>query len=299
MDGLPPACDPRRFGLDPTEIRQVTPTRARHGHHLYRIECGTRSHILKWFPDPARAVEVQSYALLESYRVPTLLVHGRAEDGLLLEDLASSPVWRLATEADAAAPETGVAVAAWYRALHAAGRAALADPAGTPDFLTRQADALDPDSILEIGRRLGLAADPVWGLAADHIEALRCAMRSLSETFTYNDFHWTNLALSRQRGTAVQAIVYDYHLLGIGLAYSDCRNVAGSLGPKARATFWEAYGPVDEREAILDKPIAALYVLGVALQRPRLPAWAEESLEMVRGGELENDLRRAVEMLTL
>lgn len=88
---------------------------------------------------------------------------------------------------------TSVAVAEWYRALHAAGREMLTSPLGVPDFL---------------------------------------------------------LAFSRELEPSVRAVVYDYHLLGIGLAYSDCRNVAGSLGERVQSAFWEAYGSVDEREAL-------------------------------------------------
>jgi hypothetical protein len=110
-------------------------------------------------------------------------------------------------------------------------------------------------------------------------------------------FHWTNLALSRQQCTLVRAIVYDYHLLGIGLAYSDCRNVVSSLGEQARPAFWEAYGPVDEREAILDAPVSVLFSLSVAVQMPRFPHWANECLRKAKSGELENNLKRALEII--
>ncbi len=46
--------------------------------------------------------------------------------------------------------------------------------------------------------------------------SVKRAMRALPETLTYNDFHWTNLALSRQARPVPRAVVYDYHLLGIG-----------------------------------------------------------------------------------
>lgn len=68
--------------------------------------------------------------------------------------------------------------------------------------------------------------------------------------------------------------MYDYHLLGIGLAYSDCRNVASVPHGAAREAFWDAYRDVDRREAVLDAPLATLYALSVAVQRPRFPGWA-------------------------
>ena len=304
MNELPKTCDPIQLGLDPTSITQVKRIHRKHGSRLYRVECGGRSFVLKWFSDPAQDIEVRSYALLEKHGVPTLPVYGQTENALLLEDLAASPIlptsgqaWRLAEEADVACPETGVAVAEWYRALHAAGREMLAHPSGMPDFLGREVDALDPTTVMEIGRKLGLADDPVWKLAADCIERLKQAMRSLPETLNYNDFHWTNLVLSRGQDPSVRAVVYDYHLLGIGLAYSDCRNVVGSLGEQAGSAFWAAYGPVDEREALLDAPTSVLYALSVAVRRPHFPRWADGCLRKAKSGELEKSLRRALEVL--
>jgi hypothetical protein len=284
-------------GIDRTEIESVDLIHRKHGDRLYRVRCGGRRYVLKWFHDPAQAVEVRSYALLQRLSVPTLPLYGHTEDALLLEDLSFSPTWRLAEEADVAHPEVGEAVAHWYRALHAAGRKLLVDPSGPPDYLGREVDALNPDTVREIGERLSLAHDPVWGLAADHIEALKEAMRSLPETLNYNDFHWTNLALSRHTQPRLEAIVFDYHLLGVGLRYSDCRNVVGSLGERAAAAFWAAYGCVDERERMLDEVTAPLYGLLVAVRMPRFPSWARGCLGMVETGDLEKALRRALGMV--
>ncbi|MHB8947342.1 MAG: hypothetical protein ACYC6I_12500 [Bacillota bacterium] len=78
------------------------------------------------------------------------------------------------------------------------------------------------------------------------------------------------------------AIINDYHLMGIGLPYSDCRNVAGSLAELARSAFSEAYGRVDELERLLDKPTSILYGLLAASRLPRFPRWAETCLEAAR-----------------
>lgn len=296
MDQLPEHNELCRLGLDPTRVTSVAPIVEKHGHGLYRIEHNGRSYVLKYFP-AGEAHESCCYALLERYSVPTLPVHGRTERALLLEDLAASATWRAAEEADVTRPETGVAVAAWYRALHAAGRAILAGPQGAPEFLKRESDVLDAATILDTGSRLGCADNPVWALAAGCIEALQEAARSLPETLNYNDFHWSNLALSRERQAPYRAIVYDYHLLGIGLAYSDCRNVVGSLGEYAAAAFWGAYGPFDEREALLDAPLSTLYNLYCAARRPHFPAWAYGCLHRVLSGELAEDLQRALAAL--
>jgi len=103
------------------------------------------------------------------------------------------------------------------------------------------------------GKRFGMEMLTVWQLAADHLEALLAAFRAFQETLNYNDFHWTNLALTHEE--PLRAVVFDYDLLGIGPVYCDIRNVLGSLGEPAQGAFREAYGPVDERIAVFDKPL--------------------------------------------
>jgi len=233
--------DLRPLGLDPAKVTGVALIHRKHGNRLCRVECGERSLVFKWFSDPAQATEVRAYSLLQEIGVPTLPLHGKTENALLLEDLTASPTWRRACGADVERAEVGAAVAEWYLLLHARGGEVLTRSPESVDFLDREVDELDSRSITETGEKLGLAKNRVWRLAAESIESLKAALRSLPQTLNYNDFHWPNLALSREG--AAQAVVYDYHLLGIGPRYSDCRNVAGSLGQRARAAFWEAYGP--------------------------------------------------------
>jgi hypothetical protein len=267
----------------------------KHGNRLYRVAVDGGSFVLKWFGEANGAVEVQAYALLERLGVPTLPVHGRGDRALLLEDLAVSETWRPAEEADVERAATGAAVGEWYRTFHAAGQGVVAAPARRPAFLAREIDALDAESIVAAGERLGLGASPGWALAAEHVEAITDAMRALPETLNYNDFYWRNLALSRD--APLRAVVYDYHLLGIGLRTSDCRNATGSLGDRAAAAFWEVYGAVDEREGVLDEPASILYSLVVAPRRTSLPAWAWGCVRAVESGQLERSLRRALEVL--
>ena len=279
-------------------VTRVVLIHEKNGGALYRLLCGRRWYVLKCFDDPASAVEVRAYELLSAAAVPTLDVCASSDRALLLEDIEAGSVWRPAEKTDAERAETGAAVAEWYRALHAAGRKILAQPGGPPEFLKREIDVLSPASVLEIGRALGLGDDPAWRLVADAIEPIKEAMRRLAETLNYNDFHWTNLALSQDE--PLRAVVFDYHLLGIGLAYSDCRNVAGCLGcleAEARTAFWEAYGPIDEREAALDAATAPLYGLHEALRRPRWPKWANALVLDATGGKLAENIQKALKLL--
>ena len=289
----------QRLGIDPACIHHIDLLSERHGHCLWRVATDRQSYVLKWFPAGAaeRETEIEAYRLLGQLGVPTLPVRAMTEDALLLEDLAASAEWRLATEEDVAEPAVGRAVARWYRAFHRQGARLLAQPGDPPAFLTREVDRLGQESLCAVGRRLGLEGQTGWHLAIEHVEDLKDAVRALPETLNYNDFDWTNLALSRAWGAAPRAVVFDYHLLGIGPRYNDCRNVAGSLAGEAVPAFWQEYGPVDLREEILDRPTSVLVSLVIAAQRERFPRWAQASLERVLDGGLERDLRPALDLV--
>lgn len=95
---------------------------------------------------------------------------------------------------------------------------------------------------------------------------------------------------------ASAAVVFDYHLVGVGMRFSDCRNVTGSLGLAARSAFWDEYGQVDPREEIIDRPLAVIHSLVVAAKLPKFPRWATASRELVANGRLLADLRGAISL---
>ncbi len=276
------------LGLDPLEVRDLALVGRRHGSRLYRLRAEDRSYILKWQAE-GETIEPQAYELLQSLRVPTLAVHARTESALLLEDLESSLLWRPAHERDVAYAETGQALAVWYQFLHLAGRDLVSQ--GAPEWLRWKWEPLTADSVRRLGRDLELSENPLWEAAARHLPALKEAAQRLTMTLTYNDFHWSNLALSRQH--PLRAVVFDYHLLGIGLPWSDCRNVCSGLGPTAQQAFQSAYGPTDPQERVLDDILAPLAALQEAVARPSFPRWARVLLDDVESGRLQKALERA------
>lgn len=120
---------------------------------------------------------------------------------------------------------------------------------------------------------------------------------ALPQTFNHNDFAAENLALSRQEGTRLHAIVFDYDCFATGVVYSDWRNVINSLHGAAKETFVEAYGPINEQEHVFDEPLAILYGLIVASRRGKMPKWASPLIEAVVNGGLEQSLSQACEDL--
>ena len=284
----------QEIGLDTSDLGQVNLIRERHGNRLLRVTIEGSTYILKVFGDPDASREIEAYTLLTDLRVPTIRSIGKTTNALLFEDLEVSRDLRLAQEADVTEAEVGVALAAWYRSLHDAGSRLQINHAEKPSFLWREIDELTPASILEVAAKVG-ADRPKWVILADNIEGIKNAAMTDAETLTYNDFHWTNLALSRNE-KHIKAVVFDYHLLGLGLRYSDCRNVTGSLGHDAADAFQSAYGATDPVEKILDDLLAPLYALVVAFRRSKFPSWAEQSLNLAKTGEIHNRLDQAMEV---
>lgn len=284
------------MGFDTARLDNVDPIREKHGNRLFRIILQGSSYILKVFGEPEASREICAYSLLEDIGVPTLHVISRTNNALLLEDLEVSDHLRLANEDDIGKAEVGAALAEWYQILHNAGSIVRLGVDPRSRFLWREIDALTPASILEVAAMVRDSDKKKWSILAGNIDRVRNAVMSSAETLTFNDFHWTNLALSRNE-RPIRAAVFDFHLLGLGMRYSDCRNVTGSLGPDAADAFRSAYGETDPREEVLDDLVAPLCALVEAFQRPRFPSWAKASLELAETtGEIHSRLDRAIEV---
>jgi hypothetical protein len=293
QDRLPEECDLGQLGLSQAQVSSVEVICRRRINTIFRVCCGGRWFVLKWIDRPEMSTELLAYCLLAQERVP-VLPHKAGDRALLLEDLASSSEWRLADEADMTREETGRGIAAWYRRFHEAGRKLLLQRAPGLAGLGREADRVTPASVRALQIRLGLNDARVLDWAAAHVDPVVQAIRFLPRTLNYNDFHWSNLAINKTDGSSV--IVFDYHLLGQGLPYSDCRNVMGCLQGNARQAFAEAYGPVGPYEPVLDAPIATLHALLQASECSTLPRWAHPLIEAVRDGTFERELRAAIDV---
>ena len=284
-----------KMGLGASHLGTVELIQERHGNRLLRIALGNTSYVLKVFGNPVTSAEIRAYDLLKNLGVPTLHTIAETDGALLLEDLEVSSDFRLASEDDIEKPEVGAALAHWYRILHDAGSRFRIRQAETT-FLRREIEDLTPASILDLATKIGGSHQSEWITLTDNIDRIKNAAMASAETLTYNDFHCTNLALSRAE-KPIRAIVFDYHLLGLGLRYSDYRNVLSSLGQNAAAAFRSEFGETDPRERVLDDLMAPLYALTVAFRRHKFPSWAEAPLELVKTGEIHSRFKAVMEIL--
>lgn len=108
---------------------------------------------------------------------------------------------------------------------------------------------------------------------------------------SYNDFWWTNLAVSKDGN---EALMFDYNLMGRGYAYSDVRNVTVSLSPEAARAFLAQYGPIDPLEQAGDNVVSLIITLILDSRRPQFPAWAAESRNALE--ELEQKITHLIRL---
>lgn len=152
-----------------------------------------------------------------------------------------------------------------------------------------ESDQITPANMELIAGKTGTADNALWQAVRERYDEIRSRIDALPRTLTYNDFYWTNLIVSKDRGTA---FMFDYNLLGKGIACGDVRNVTGALSQEAAEAFLEEYGnafPEEEKKA--DAFIAPLVTLSAACECDPFPSWAETSLKELKNGSLLNHLK--------
>lgn len=281
------------LGLPPQETVGLNLLKESPDRSVYRIRSSRGDFVVKRWLGSGTNPEVQAYRLLRDRGVPVLGVLGETDDCLLIEDLCTSPSWRLAQPEDLDRTETAEAIAEWYVTFHGVGREAVKNR--VPPFLRPEVDELTPTNVCALSEGLGVGDHCIWSYAADQLTPLKAFYDCLPHTLTYNDFHWTNLAVIRSTAPD-QAKLFDFHLLGYGLAAADWDNVRSGLPPRARRAFVESYGPVDFREVLAHRPLATLHAILVATQRPSMPEWAGLCVREAVNGQLERQIREALEM---
>lgn len=244
-----------------------------------RVICEKDSFILKFFKNPEYAREIENYRILCSLHIPTLRVEAMTDNALLLEDICGDNTYRLGTEKDLENPEIAVQVAKWYRKLHEGGYRYLEENRDAAFY--DENNVITLEHIEEIKQKTNTAKLPVWRQIEDNFNLIRKFLNGAKRTLTYNDFYYTNLAVSKD-GTS--AMMFDYNLLGKGYAYADIRNVCSSLSQEAGRAFCEEYGKFDESEVALDEVASVLVTLYFACQKEQFPAWAKGSLAELNSG---------------
>lgn len=260
--------------------------REKDGVIVARVRDGVQSCVFKGFVHENFRREIAHYCTLAALGMPTLQVLAHTDASLLLEDVETSERWRLGAESDMDSPAVAIALAAWYKRLHAVGY----------DYVARHGkglydenDVITRENLVAIQQRTHTEGLRVWSVIDQNMDALLSCIHGARRTLTYNDFYYTNLVVAHDGG---EAMMFDYNLLGKGYAYADVRNVCSSLSARAGEAFLQAYGGIDTQEKRIDQVASVLTTLHFACRRAEMPDWARESLACLHG-----DLTQRVERL--
>lgn len=250
------------------------------GVTVARVHGKGSTYVLKYFSNPEYRREIGYYQLLSRLGIPVLKVIQATGTAYLMEDVATSSVYRLGTAADLGDKRVAALIADWYRQLHRKGRRYVAE---NGEGLYDESDFFTLENIALIKAKTHTADLPVWRLLEENFKKIRKLLDGTQKTLTYNDFYYTNLAVSREGINAVpSALMFDYNLLGKGYAYADIRNVCSSLSGDAREAFLKAYGPFDRREAAVDDVVSVIVTLYFACRREAFPGWAAGTLDSLQ-----------------
>jgi hypothetical protein len=260
------------------------------GIYLFRIAYENKHYVLKYFLNDEYKREIKNYSILKELNIPTIKVYAYTDKALLLEDLGKSKKYRLGKESDLMDIEVAKELAAWYIDLHNKGAKYISKNGGN---FYRELDVVTKENIDLIKNNSNTRDNKVWDLIYHNYDLIFTKIGNLEETLTYNDFYWSNLAVSNYKK---EAIMFDYNLLGVGFRYSDIRNVCSSLSEEAGKVFIEEYGAINEDEKIIVEGISILVTLIFAYKRPKFPSWALESLHAIHSGKLEKSIERILDL---
>ena len=253
---------------------------------LARLTWKNTPCVLKCYRTDGARREILNYSLLAALGVPTPHLACRTDSAILMEDLSRHPIYRLGIEADMASTIVAEKIAAWYRLLH---QRSHNNQAMQKYALYEEASHFTLQNIDYLARHTNTAHLPIWKTLSRHFDEIISIYHHLPKTLNYNDFYYTNLTVAKNDS---RAMMFDYHLLGIGYTVADVRNVCSSLSPKAKEAFLAAYGPIDPLEQALDAVLSPIITLHLACQKSKFPSWAKESLAF-----LENGLEDAIQQL--
>ena len=245
--------------------------RNKDGVTVARTDCG----ILKAFDNLEFCREIENYKILNDLGIPTLKVLANTENAILLEDVQKSAKYRLGIEQDLNNIKVAQNLAKWYRKLHDLGRQFMDENKHNKLFYDEN-DFVTLDNIKEIKTKSNTEALSVWQLVENNFEIIKSKIDNIPRTLTYNDFYFTNLVVAKDES---EAFMFDYNLLGKGLAYGDVMNVCASLSKSAQDAFLLEYGQIDKREIVIFNFATTIITLHLAYQRKTFPNWANEILD--------------------
>ncbi len=272
--------------LDKMNIKydQIINLRSKDGVHLYRIRNCDKQYVLKYFETIEFRREIKNYLILQDLDVLTIPLIEYTDEAIIMEDISISDNMRLAAKEDMNDPKICQSLGKWYRNLHKKGKEYINL---NGDSMYMETDCVTYENIQMIKQKTNTMNSLVWKVIEEKLDYLKELIDKTEKTLTYNDFYYTNMAVSKEFG----AFMFDYNLLGKGYVASDIKNVTVQLGEEAKKSFLKSYGKYDEKEILIHEIAGNLVALCFACQREIFPKWGYEELELINNGSMMKNIK--------
>lgn len=270
------------YGIEVTGLQVLSD---KDGITVCRLRTGKETYVLKYFENPVYRREIGYYDLVQQMGLETIPIVGKREASILMEDMADHARYRLAKKEDLNEASVVVALAEYYKHLHRAGRAHLKDKPKVAYY--SELKRMTPQALRALKEKTAYDHHDFWQDVNDLIQEVMVYYER-HKTITYNDFYHVNMVVSKD---LKEAFMFDYNMLGEGLAYGDIRNVLSCLNEEMSALFIKTYGPFSPYEEAIDGVIGDLFSLLVAYERVSFPKWAQASLDKLLSGQLADRIK--------
>lgn len=261
----------KRMNINPTSIEFI---RNKDGVHTYVVSENEKHYFLKYFEKLEYRREITNYKILRDLNIPTISLVGFTDSSLLLEDINYSK-YRLCTEEDLQNNLIIKLISKWYKKLHINGH-----NYSHKNNLYSELDLFSRENLKFLLDNNDIKQTPILEVIYKKYEFFKNHINSLETTLTYNDFHYSNIAVARDMSSV---IIFDYNFLGRGCISSDISNVLWQLkNNELKCIFLDEYGEINQSErAIIDivNPIIGLFI---AFQKINFPSWGNQLIETLR-----------------
>lgn len=269
-------------------FNQIINLHSKDGVYLYKIQSFDKRYIFKYFENIEFRREINNYLILQKLDVLTIPLIAYTDEAILMEDISFSDDMRLAVKEDMNNPDICQSLGKWYKNLHKKGKDYV-KLYGRNMYM--EADCITYENINTIKEKTNTVDNPVWQYIDENLDFLKELIDNTEKTLAYNDFYYTNMAVSKQHG----AFMFDYNLLGKGYVASDIKNVTVQLSEEGKNAFLESYGQYNKKEELLHEIVGTLVGLHFACNKEVFPKWGYEELELVNKGVLLENMEKVYE----
>lgn len=276
--------------VSPKPIQDFRLISAKSGVHVYNCLYDGTPAVAKYFENEDDRREILNYRILARHDIPTIKTFALGKAAFVMEDITLSQDWRLGIKEDFTDTDVAKSLARWYFIFHETGET-------VPELRTLffEFDSITKENLEMLIQKLPVAEE-TFNFILAHYGKLRELINMPSFTLTYNDFHWSNFIVRKDKKAAM---MFDYNLMGKGYRASDFSNVCWGISAQAKAAFVSEYNRLyvekhghdrtaeEKAEQRIDDVAGPVYALIVALTcHGNDPNWGKDLKDDATSGNL-------------